>query len=533
MNQLKNTESKNKMKEELLKEELIKEKVINEKNSHHEKDETELRRLESRFESHSDGGATETVEVTEVETEEIQPEEVKSQPWRKALVLSLVAVVALAAIVFWWSRRDNTKTDVAVTTATEKKDAEETGAEVKLEPEALNSAKIQIEGVTQRPAVATLNVTGSVELNSERTEMATPLVGGRVESVNYGLGDYVQKGAVLATLSSPQLAEMRGKMHEAEARLNLAQQNLARVQKSENRASIVQAKARLDEAAAALKRTKRLIELGAGAGKDIIAAETAYTTAKSDHDFQSNIQLNKEIQEARAEVQTAQIDLTHIRNQLVAFGAGLKEGETGMGGQNTSLIPVRAPLSGVVTERRVNTGAGVTEGTPMFAISNLSSVYVIANVPEANIGSVRQGSLARIKSPSFGANSLLGRISYIDPRLNEDTRTARTRIEVDNPGERLRAGMFVEVGFQTSSSAAGGEELVIPTAAVQRDGDRTFVFIPKGNEPGAFEVRTIEIGGEIEGYARVISGLKLGEQVVSEGSFTLKTQLKKGEMSEE
>ncbi|MGI8494517.1 MAG: efflux RND transporter periplasmic adaptor subunit [Pyrinomonadaceae bacterium] len=519
------------MKEEIIKREVVSEKAVNKKNIHHEKDETELRRLESRFESNSDGNGSETVEITEIETEEIQPEEAKSQPWRKALVLSLVAVVALAAIVFWWSRRDNTKTDVAVTTATEKKDAEETGAEVKLEPEALNSAKIQIEGVTQRPAVATLNVTGSVELNSERTEMATPLVGGRVESVNYGLGDYVQKGAVLATLSSPQLAEMRGKMHEAEARLNLAQQNLARVQKSENRASIVQAKARLDEAAATLKRTKRLIELGAG--KDIIAAETAYTTAKSDYDFQSNIQLNKEIQEARAEVQTGQIDLTHIRNQLVAFGAGLKEGETGMGGQNTSLIPVRAPLSGVVTERRVNTGAGVTEGTPMFAISNLSSVYVIANVPEANIGSVRQGSLARIKSPSLGANSLLGRISYIDPRLNEDTRTARTRIEVDNPGERLRAGMFVEVGFQTSSSAAGGEELVIPTAAVQRDGDRTFVFIPKGNEPGAFEVRTIEIGGEIEGYARVISGLKLGEQVVSEGSFTLKTQLKKGEMSEE
>lgn len=514
--------------------EKISEKIITEKANYHAQNEAEHRSLESRFESNSDGDGSETVEVTEVEAEEIQPEKAKSKPWRKALVISLVAVVALAASVFWWSRRDNTKTDVAVTTETGKKDAEEAGAEVKLEPEALNSAKIQIEGVTQRPAVATLNVTGSVELNTERTEMATPLVGGRVENVNYGLGDYVEKGSVLATLSSPQLAEMRGKMHEAEARLALAEKNLARVQKSENRAAVVQAKARLDEAAATLKRTKRLIELGAGAGKDLVFAETAYKTAKADYDFQSNIQLNKEIQEARAEVQTAQIDLTHSRNQLVAFGAGLLEGENGTtSGSNTSLIPVRAPLSGIVTERRVNTGAGVEEGAPMFAISNLSSVYVIANVPEANIGSVRQGSLARIKSPSLGANSLLGRISYIDPRLNEDTRTARTRIEVDNPGERLRAGMFVEVGFQTTTNAGNGEELVIPTVAVQRDGERTIVFIPKENEPGAFEVRTIEIGGEVEGYARVISGLKLGEQVVSEGSFTLKTQLKKGEMSEE
>src|SRR5690606_33989772 len=148
------------------------------------------------------------------------------------------------------------------------------------------------------------------------TEMATPLVGGRIEQVYYGVGDYVNQGATLAVISSPQLAQLHGKMHEARTRYELAQRNLQRVQKSENRVAILQAKARLDEAEATLKRTRRLIELGAGAGKDLIAAETNYKTAKADYDFQSNISLNKEIQEAKAEVETSLVDLRHIQDEM-------------------------------------------------------------------------------------------------------------------------------------------------------------------------------------------------------------------------
>jgi multidrug efflux pump subunit AcrA (membrane-fusion protein) len=92
--------------------------------------------------------------------------------------------------------------------------------------------------------------------------------------------------------------------------------------------------------------------------------------------------------------------------------------------------------------------------------------------------------------------------------------------------------MFTEVGFQTGTNEADGQELVVPSAAVQREGEKTIVFVPKENEPGAFEVRTVEVGGDIEGYTRVKSGLELGEQVVTKGSFTLKTQMQKGEMGE-
>lgn len=294
-------------------------KIITEKTSHHERDETELNRLEAN----ADGSRTEIVETETVETEVV--DNGASRPKKMFAWIMTAVILGLIGIVgFAWIATKKSATTVNVE-AGEKKEAGEhaeegghkegeEGEEVKLEPETLAAAGIESETVTQRPAIALLRVTGAVELNPERTEMATPLVGGRIENVFYGVGDYVNQGAVLAVISSPQLAEMHGKLNEAKTRLALAQTNLARVQKAENRVSILQAKARLDEAEATMRRTKRLIELGAGAGKDAIAADTNYRTAKAEYDFQSNIALNKELQESKAEVETARVDYQHIQN---------------------------------------------------------------------------------------------------------------------------------------------------------------------------------------------------------------------------
>jgi RND family efflux transporter MFP subunit len=154
-------------------------------------------------------------------------------------------------------------------------------------------------------------------------------------------------------------------------------------------------------------------------------------------------------------------------------------------------------------------------------------------VPEGQVGSLHVGTPAELHSAALGGSAIAGRVNYIDPKLNEETRTARVRVEISNPGERLKSGMFVEVGFQTSTAAGAGEELMVSAAAVQRVGDRNVVFIPKQAEEGTFEVRDVELGGELDGYHRVLSGLKLGEQVVTKGSFTLKTQLMKSGLGEE
>jgi len=492
----------------------------------------------------------------------------------------IIGLIALIGIVWMATRKSSTS---ANTETSEKKEEpghseDEEGREVKLDSESLTSAGIETEGVTQRPAISKLYVTGAVELSPEKTEMATPLVGGRIENVYYGVGDNVQQGAVLATISSPQLAQMHGKMHEAKTRYELANRNLERALKAENRVGVLQAKSRLDEAEANLKRSKiqseslisqartrlndsesnlkrirKLVELGAGAGKDLIAAENAYKieqenlktamankevtsaeaaykNAQAEYNFQTNINLNKEIQEAKAEVETSFVDLRHIQDEMRALGVVVSLNEPDDHDKDTSLVALRSPLSGVITERKFNSGAGVEAAMPIFAISNLSTVFVIANVPEASLSKLSVGSIAEIKSTVVG--NINGRVAYIDPRLDETTRTGRVRLEVPNGNGKLRAGMFTEVGFYAGTSESSGEELAVKTEAIQREGDKTIVFIPKDDEPGAFEIREIEIGGEFEGYTAVKKGLELGESVVTKGSFTLKTQMQKGEMGD-
>jgi multidrug efflux pump subunit AcrA (membrane-fusion protein) len=92
--------------------------------------------------------------------------------------------------------------------------------------------------------------------------------------------------------------------------------------------------------------------------------------------------------------------------------------------------------------------------------------------------------------------------------------------------------MFVQVGFQTGSAESSDQELVVKAEALQRLGERTVVFLPKDDEPGAFQVRDVQVGAETNGYTRILSGLQLGEKVVTKGSFTLKTQLMKGELGD-
>lgn len=451
---------------------------------------------------------------------------------RNVIVVASVAVIAVIAIfvVLLWSYRRNTKppnTGAEVTKGAETKEAGE-AKEVVLSPEALKTAGIEIAGVTQRPAVALLIVTGAVETNQQQTQQVTPLVGGRVERVNVVLGDRVRTGMVLATIASPEVAEMRGKLREAQTKLQLAQRNLQRVQRAENRVGVLSAKAKLDETEATLRRTRRLIELGVGAGKDLIAAEAAYKTAKAEYDFQSNISLNREVQEAQAEADMARTEVSHLDQSLQALGASASGN-----GASTALISVRAPTSGAITERSVNPGSGVESGKPLFTIANLSTVWVIANVPEAQLGNLHTGTPAEIRSSAIGNAAVAGRVSYIDPQLNQETHTARVRVEVGNAGERLKPGMFVEVGFQAGTGKATGEDLVIPSEAVQKIGDRSIVFIPEENEPGHFKVRDVELGAEVGGFRRVLSGLTLEDKVVTKGSFTLKAQLMKSQFGED
>lgn len=342
---------------------------------------------------------------------------------------------------------------------------------VSLTPEAIKSAGIVLERASLSSGGSVLRVTGTVESNQQQTQEVTPLVAGRVDRVYVAPGDSVRAGAELATLLSPEVAEVHGKLLEANAKLSLAQSTL--------------------------RRTKKLSELGAAAGKDLAAAE--------------------------AEEATARAEVLHLQEALRSLGA-IPETR----GHNVALVAVLSPISGVVTARNVNPGSGVEAGKTLFTVANLSTVWVIANVPESEIAELPLGSKAEIRAASLGGSSVAGRISYIDPTLNESTRTARVRIDVPNPGGRLRVGMFCEVAIEHKSTP--GSQLTVAESAVQRIGDRNVVFVDMGG--GRFATRDVTLGNKIGNRQVIVAGISAGDRVVTSGSFTLKSQLLKSQFAE-
>lgn len=460
----------------------------------------------------------------------------KSLPADGSRYRSLVITISILLVVFLitgflvWRRTATNNTSEK--TKTENKTTVE--SELVLSAEAITSSGIVTDSVTERDAGNILHVTGAVEANQLQTQQITPLVAGRLERVSVNVGDRVNAGTVLGTIASSAIAELRGKYHEEETHLAIAERKLERVEKTENRVAVLQSQARLNEAEATLNRTRRLVELDVVAKKDLITAETAYNVAKAEYEFQSNIVLTRDLLEAKAEVATAQVDLAHVRDQLRALGAPVAENENEDHKGNTSVIPIVSPIAGVVIERMVNAGAGIEANKPLFTIANISQVWIIASVPEAQVSRLQIGAKAQIHAIALGAESFEGKVSYIDPQLNETTRTARVRIDVSNPKEQLKVGMFTEVHFQTGSSGTEAKkQLFILAEAAQTVDGRTVIFLVKYGEAGHFEVKDVELGEEIEGYRPVIKGLVVGERIVTKGSFTLKTKMLKNRLEED
>lgn len=387
---------------------------------------------------------------------------------RDVLIFGAGVLLAVIAAAFWIRQSD------APNAASQEPAADAQASSNDLVVPAAVRAKVGVEitPVAVGPRVERLETTGIVEAHPEQVTQVTPLVAGRVERVAVSVGDRVQAGAVLFTISSPQVAELQGNLRAAEAKLT--------------------------EAEALLARTKQLVELGASAGKDLLAAET-------------------EQRSARARV-------TQLRASLRAFG-GTVSADTGSAG---SAIVVRAPSGGIVLERAVNPGAWIEAGASLMTIANLTTVWVMVDVPETKLPLVRVGTPVRILASTL---ELSGTVTYVDPQINAHTRTARVRTEVTNNGGALKLGMFVKATLE-SAAKAGTTELRIPSEAVQRIGDRTVVFLP-GAAAGRFEVRDIELGDDVNGSRVVLKGLTAGDRVVTKGGFTLKSQLLKGQFGEE
>lgn len=352
---------------------------------------------------------------------------------------------------------------------------------IELSPDKLANAHLKIETAAYLPENSSsepatgdvLRTTGTVEPDAYKQIPVLPIAGGIVREVNAQLGDKITRGQKLSVIFSTELADAQAGYLKMQAEIERHHHHYRRIEK--------------------------LVEIGAAS--------------------------REEFEQASAEYKTEQANLSAMRQRLLLLGMTTNQiEELNRAGQVSSLVVVESPSSGTVLSRTVNVGEVVMTGKELFRIADLSRVWIIGQIYEKDFAMVRVGSRAVITTPAYADRSFSGRVSYIDPRVDAQTRTAQVRVEVANPGEALRLGMFVDLSFGGTVSSAGRQSAVaVPHGALQFIGDKQVVFIAAG-KPGVFAQRNVTPGAETNGLTQIFSGIAPGERVVTEGSFLLRAE---------
>lgn len=186
------------------------------------------------------------------------------------------------------------------------------------------------------------------------------------------------------------------------------------------------------------------------------------------------------------------------------------------------LLPVRAPLAGTIIETNIVAGESVEPGAALFRLADLSSLWACVHIFEKDLAAVRPGIEAVLKTQAFPGQEYRGFLLLVGAVMDDKTRTVEGRIEVANPGGRLRPGMYIEAALTTGEKRTA---LVVPETAVQEFQSVPAVFVRTG--PAAFILRPVETGQRSGGRVEIIKGLSDGEMVVTQGSFLLKSELLK------
>ena len=404
---------------------------------------------------------------------------------RWLLLLIIVASLALGLAARYLLRSSEREAASATPAPSTRSDAAAAPSLIALSAEALARGDIRIIAVARRPLPQELRVTGRVQINEDRAVRLGSPVEGRVTRVLVTVGDRVKAGQVVLALHSHELAAARSDYEKA-------------------RAAVARAEKALAYAQAELERANRLLEAKAISRREQLRAAADLVAAQA------------EFEHARAELRRAEEFLHHL----------------GARPEVSDEVLIRAPIEGVVLERRVTVGTVVTPSMDLLTIADLSTLWVIAEVPEPQAARVRPGQPVSISVAAFAEERFLGRVAHIGEVLDPQTRTVRVRCVVQNRRERLRPEMYATITITLGMTAP---QLVIPREAVQEVGGESIVFVEVA--PGRFEKRRVRLGlsatlpeGE---FVEVTSGLRDGERSVARGSFWLKSELLKAVIQEE
>ena len=191
-------------------------------------------------------------------------------------------------------------------------------------------------------------------------------------------------------------------------------------------------------------------------------------------------------------------------------------------------LEIKAPIDGVIIERKGTTGELVDKAKEIYTISDPTQLWAITEVKERDIAAVKVGQDATFAALAYPDEKFHGKVILIGNQVESGSRTIEVRIAVDNADGRLKPGMFADVEIVTTIL---DNVLLIPDSALQTDGEEQIVFVAlDGNK---FEKRIVKLGLEQAGRVQILDGVKAGENIVTEGSFILKSEMLKGQLGEE
>jgi multidrug efflux pump subunit AcrA (membrane-fusion protein) len=191
-------------------------------------------------------------------------------------------------------------------------------------------------------------------------------------------------------------------------------------------------------------------------------------------------------------------------------------------------LELKAPIDGVVIERKSTVGELVDKNSEIYTISDPVDLWVIAEIRERDIAAVKVGQEASFQVLAYPDMEFRGKVVRTGNQVESDSRTLEVRIETRNEDGRLKSGMFADVKIVTTIL---DNVLVVPDSALETDGGEQILFVAMDGDK--FEKRTVKLGMEQSGHVQILSGVKAGETVVTAGSFILKSELLKGELEGE
>ncbi len=217
--------------------------------------------------------------------------------------------------------------------------------------------------------------------------------------------------------------------------------------------------------------------------------------------------------------------VSSAKQRLMLFGVKESQiAELEKAGKPNIRLPIYTPLSGIVIEKMVQQGQYVNTGEALFNVADLSTVWVEIEVYENEFPNVHVGQQVEIRSQSFPGKPFTGRISFIYPFLDPKTRTVKARVEMPNPGMKLKPDMFVNAIIKVPLGSA----IVVPVTAVMDTGKRQVVWVE--SSAGMFEPRDVQVGQQTDDKVQILSGLKTGDKVAVSGGYLIdsEAQLKGG-----